>query len=73
MTLQFKIKKGLKANLPETGEKGCWYLTTDTHELFACLNEAEGDLTLHKVNVDETFNPTEQMRAESEGLLMECV
>ena len=59
MTLQFKIKKGLKANLPETGEKGCWYLTTDTHELFACLNEVEGDLTLHKVNVDETFNPTE--------------
>ena len=59
MALQFKIKKGSKENLPKTGEKGCWYLTTDTHELFACLNEAEGDLTLHKVNDDETFNPTE--------------
>lgn len=59
MALQFKIKKGLKDNLPKTGEKGCWYLTTDTHELFACLNEAEDDLTLHKVNDDETFNPTE--------------
>ena len=59
MALQFKIKKGLRENLPSVGELGCWYLTTDTHELFACLNEAEGDLTLHRVNIDETFDLTE--------------
>ena len=29
-------------------------------------------LTNEKEEVCETFNPTEQMRAESEGLLMEC-
>lgn len=59
MAIQFKIKKGLKDNLPKVGELGCWYLTTDTHELFTCLNGDEGDLTLHKVNDIETFDPTE--------------
>lgn len=29
-------------------------------------------LTNEKEEVCETFNPTEQMRTESEGLLMEC-
>ena len=48
MALQFKIKKGLKANLPETGELGCWYLTTDTNELYTCFDEE--NLTLKKVD-----------------------
>lgn len=40
-TVKFQIKRGLSANL-ESAErvKGCWYLTTDTHELFVC-NDGE--------------------------------
>lgn len=65
--IKFKIKKGLKENLPKTaGERGCWYLTTDTHELFACLNEAEGDLTLYKVNDGGTFDPEEFNQVKSD-------
>lgn len=57
MALQFKIKKGLKANLPETGELGCWYLTTDTNELYTCFDKE--NLTLKKVDAAGSFNPTE--------------
>ena len=41
----FQIKKGLKQNLFDdlgnlliTPEEGCWYITTDTFELFVCFN-----------------------------------
>lgn len=57
MAIQFKIKKGLKASLPKTGELGCWYLTTDTKELYACIDEE--NLTLSKVNDAGSFDPTE--------------
>ena len=57
MALQFKIKKGLKANLPGTGELGCWYLTTDTNELYTCFDEE--NLTLKKVDAIGTFDPVE--------------
>ena len=57
MALQFKIKKGLKANLPSVGELGCWYLTTDTNELYTCF-DAE-NLTLKKVDATGTFDPIE--------------
>lgn len=42
---QFQIKKGLSKNLFDnqgnlliTPEEGCWYLTTDTFELYFCFN-----------------------------------
>ena len=36
-SVQFQIKRGKKQDLP-LAEKilGCWYLTTDTHEVFIC-------------------------------------
>ena len=41
----FQIKKGLKQNLFDelgnlliTPEEGCWYITTDTFELYVCFN-----------------------------------
>lgn len=45
MADQFKIKKGLSTNLFDaqgnvliTPEEGCWYITTDTYELYVCFN-----------------------------------
>ena len=42
---QFQIKKGLSTNLFDdqgrlliVPEEGCWYITTDTFELYACFN-----------------------------------
>lgn len=42
---QFQIKKGLSTNLFDsqgnlliTPEEGCWYITTDTFELYVCFN-----------------------------------
>lgn len=53
MAVQFKIMKGLSANLPQAQkEEGCWYLTTDTQELYVCLNN-----TLHKVSAMGSFDP----------------
>ena len=57
MALQFKILKGLKENLPPKGELGCWYLTTDTNELYTCFDEE--NLTLKPVVAMGTFNPIE--------------
>ena len=57
MALQFKIKKGSKENLPKVGELGCWYLTTDTNELYTCFDEE--NLTLRKVDASGTFDPVE--------------
>ena len=41
----FQIKKGLKGNLFDaagnlliTPEEGCWYITIDTYELYACFD-----------------------------------
>lgn len=41
----FQIKRGLKQNLFDlegnlliTPEEGCWYITSDTFELFVCFN-----------------------------------
>ena len=41
----FEIKRGLKQNLFDnngnlliTPEEGCWYITTDTFELYVCFN-----------------------------------
>ena len=45
MATNFQIKKGLSINLfDENGdlriipEEGCWYITTDTFELYACFD-----------------------------------
>lgn len=35
--VKFQIKRGLSDNLASADRvKGCWYLTTDTNELFVC-------------------------------------
>lgn len=54
--MDFNIKKGLSTNLlDETGkakielQEGCWYLTTDTAELYVALM-VEGVLALKKAN-----------------------
>lgn len=43
--MDFQIKKGLSTNLFDgfgnlliTPEEGCWYITIDTFELYACYN-----------------------------------
>ena len=74
MAIQFKIKKGLKASLPKTGELGCWYLTTDTYELYACVDEE--NLILSKVNDAGSFDPArvdalESKVAEIEGKIQD--
>lgn len=74
MALQFKIKRGLKVNLPETGELGCWYLTIDTNELYTCLDEKT--LILKKVDAAGSFDPTrvdilETKIAEIEGKIQD--
>jgi hypothetical protein len=45
--MDFQIKKGLSTNLFDefgnlliTPEEGCWYITIDTFELYACYNGA---------------------------------
>lgn len=53
---QFQIKQGLSQNInTATPVIGCWYVTTDTHELYFC---ADG-LNIIKVNQIESFDPTE--------------
>lgn len=35
--IQFQIKRGLSSNIATaTPVQGCWYLTTDTNELYTC-------------------------------------
>lgn len=51
----FQIKYGLDQNISKaTPIAGCWYITTDKHELYFC---ADG-LNIKKVNQVETFDPT---------------
>ena len=54
---EFSIKKGLKQNLFDingnlliTPEEGCWYITTDTYELYVCFN---GTLSLVNSAVED--------------------
>ena len=44
MAVQFQIKRGKKANI-SSAEKivGCWYITTDTCELFVCNDDEKLD------------------------------
>lgn len=40
--VKFQIKRGLSENLASADlVKGCWYLTTDTNELFVCHDGTE--------------------------------
>lgn len=51
----FQIKYGLNENISKaTPVEGCWYVTTDTHELYFC---ADGQ-NIQKINAVETFDPT---------------
>lgn len=56
---EFKIRQGLSTVLfSEPGivnprlfiEAGCWYLTTDTYELFVGVETSSGEYTLKKIN-----------------------
>lgn len=60
----FQIKKGLSTNLFDdngnlliTPEEGCWYITTDTFELYVCFN---GNL--------KAVGPVEDFEARLEAL-----
>lgn len=51
----FQIKQGLRINIEKaTPVQGCWYVTTDTNELYFC---ADGQHIV-KVNSVESFDPT---------------
>ena len=55
--IKFKIKKGLKENLFSTAnipEEGCWYITTDTQEVYVCLN---GEIK--PIKAEGSFDPEE--------------
>ena len=75
---QFNIKKGLSTNLfDESGkakielQEGCWYLTTDTAELYVALM-IEGILTLKKANdtissFDKLSEEVAELKEELQG------
>jgi hypothetical protein len=49
----FKIRRGLASQLKDQRlvlEAGCWYLATDTAELFLCTVDTTGVLTLKQIN-----------------------
>ena len=49
----FQIKKGLSANIAKaTPIEGCWYVTTDTHRVYVCLD-------------GKTIQPLEALSAET--------
>lgn len=53
--MKFKIYKGLSTNLDRAPKiEGCWYITTDTQELYVCF-----DGKLNHVNDTGSFDPTE--------------
>lgn len=53
--MKFKIYKGLSTNLDKAPKvEGCWYITTDTHELYVCF-----DGKLSHITADASFDPTE--------------
>ena len=62
--IKFKIKKGLKENLfKETNipEEGCWYVTTDTQEVYICLN---GEI--RPIKIEGSFDPEEIAQIKSD-------
>jgi len=53
--MKFKIYKGLSTNLDKAPKiEGCWYITTDTQELYVCF-----DGKLNHINDTGSFDPTE--------------
>ena len=53
--MKFKIYKGLSTNIERAPKiEGCWYITTDTQELYVCF-----DGVLHHINDASSFDPTE--------------
>lgn len=62
--IKFKIKRGLKANLfSETNipEEGCWYITTDTQEVYVCL-----DGEIKPIKTEGSFDPEELNQIKSD-------
>lgn len=65
----FEIKRGLSTSLfnedgsiklpPEKLIDGCWYLTTDTAEVYVAFQQADGSFELKKINDNEidSFDP----------------
>ena len=61
---EFKIRRGLSTSLFPNGEinpkliieEGCWYLCTDTAELFLGVLLTSGDLTLKRINDENTLS-----------------
>lgn len=62
--IKFKIKKGLKENLFSASnipEEGCWYITTDTQEVYVCLN---GEIK--PIKAEGSFDPAELEQIKSD-------
>lgn len=59
----FQIKRGLKQNLFDndgnlliTPEEGCWYITSDTFELYVCLNGRVSPVGMAAISDLERFD-----------------
>lgn len=64
MATNFQIKLGKSENLERaTPIPGCWYLTTDTFELFACFDETIG---IQPIKATGSFDPERVTALEAE-------
>ena len=76
MMIDFQINRGLSTELFINGqvnpdliiEEGCWYLCTDTAELFLGVKTEEG-LTLKQVNDAEAHPVVAEVKAQVTGLI----
>ena len=68
----FKIRHGLYSALFPDGqlskniilENGCWYICTDTADLFLASENADGVLTLKQINAALISKSLDEVRAE---------
>ena len=73
----FKIRRGLSTDLFENGvvkenvvlEEGCWYLCTDTVELYVCVETEAGRLDLSRVNDGKASNRPTQSPDDEEQVV----
>ena len=58
--MQFQIKYGLRANIDKIADvnkiEGCWYICTDTFEVFVCLKNNDGNLVLERIQASSSFD-----------------
>ena len=58
--MQFQIKYGLRANIDNIADvnkiEGCWYICTDTLEVFVCLRDSDNNLVLERIQASSSFD-----------------